>query len=186
MASSTAFNSRRSSSILEEVLFGFPDVTGSACESADRLSGLFADCGVTYCWLLSFPAVNDGKVAWRAPLCLFLLRTAMVRYNTTITLHLIQYHIFTGYIVSGLDRNTRSERYSALIYFTVEFLRGRLSTTHQGEKDGNLVTTVHLGRVWLWCHILDYTAQMTRLKKNNNESICVQGSWHIFEESGAT
>jgi len=47
MASSTAFNSRRSSSLLEEVLFGFPDVTGSACESADRLSGLFADCGVT-------------------------------------------------------------------------------------------------------------------------------------------
>ena len=50
MASSTAFSSRRSSSLLEEVLFavfGFPDVTGSACESVDRLSGLFTDCGMT-------------------------------------------------------------------------------------------------------------------------------------------
>lgn len=49
MASSTAFSSRRSSSLLEEVFaaFDFPAGTASACESIDRFSGLIVGCGVT-------------------------------------------------------------------------------------------------------------------------------------------
>ena len=49
IASSTALSSRRSSSLLEEVFaeFALPDVTASACEFTDRLSGLLADWEVT-------------------------------------------------------------------------------------------------------------------------------------------
>lgn len=62
MASSTALSSRRSSSLLEDVfvVFDFPEVTGSAGESADRFSGL-AGCGITDDETTSFPAIAASE-----------------------------------------------------------------------------------------------------------------------------
>lgn len=86
MASSTAFSSRRSSSLLEEVfaVFGFPDVTASACESADRLSGLFAECGVTddetasWVWFETSKTGDGSRGRFLAPSCFSLLLLASV------------------------------------------------------------------------------------------------------------
>lgn len=62
MASSTALSSRRSSSLLEDgfAVFGFPGGTGSACESADRFSGLLVDCGITDDETTSFTATGGS------------------------------------------------------------------------------------------------------------------------------
>ena len=86
MASSTAFSSRRSSSLLEEVfaVFGFPDVNTSAWESADLLSGLFADCAVTddetasLAWLEASRTGDGSRGRFLAASCFSLLLLASV------------------------------------------------------------------------------------------------------------
>lgn len=86
MASSTAFSSRRSSSLLEEVfaVFGFPDANTSAWESTDFLSGLFADGAVTddetasLAWLEASKTGDGSRGRFLAASCFSLLLLASV------------------------------------------------------------------------------------------------------------
>lgn len=87
MASSTAFSSRRSSSLLDEVfaVFDFPDAPASACESTDLLSGLLAGWAVTddvtasLAWFEVFTPGDGSRCRFLAVNCFSLLLLASVR-----------------------------------------------------------------------------------------------------------
>lgn len=86
IASSTAFSSRRSSSLLDEVLavFAFPDVAASTCVSVDLLSALFEvpadtdDDTASLPWLEASRTGDESRGRFLASACFSLLLVSVL------------------------------------------------------------------------------------------------------------